>query len=68
MTKTIAAFFQKAQHASAAATRLEHAGLSSDGIDIWSTPHNQALSWRMRGCRDPMHMPMPRACAAGVRW
>jgi hypothetical protein len=42
MTKTVTSLFQTEQHATAAATHLEQAGLSRDKIDIWTTPHNLA--------------------------
>jgi hypothetical protein len=42
MTKTVTSLFQTEQHATAAATRLEQAGISRTAVDIWSTPHNLA--------------------------
>lgn len=42
MTKTVTSLFHTEQHATAAAARLEQAGIPKDEIDIWSTPHNLA--------------------------
>jgi hypothetical protein len=42
MTKTVTALFHSEQHAVAAASHLEQAGIPRDRIDIWSTPHNLA--------------------------
>jgi hypothetical protein len=42
MTKTVTSLFHTEQHATAAADRLEQAGIPRDAIDIWSTPHNLA--------------------------
>jgi len=42
MTKTVTALFHSEQHATAAASHLEQAGIPRDRIDIWSTPHNLA--------------------------
>ena len=42
MTKTVTSLFHTEQHATAAAARLEEAGIPKDEIDIWSTPHNLA--------------------------
>jgi len=42
MTKTVTSLFQNEQQATAAATRLEQAGIPKAAIDIWSTPHNLA--------------------------
>lgn len=42
MTKTVTALFHSEQHAAAAASHLEQAGIPRDRIDIWSTPHNLA--------------------------
>jgi len=40
--KTVTSLFQSEQHASIAASHLEHADIPSAEIDIWSTPHNLA--------------------------
>ncbi len=40
MTKTVTSLFESEQLATAAASRLEQAGISRDSIDLWSTPHN----------------------------
>jgi hypothetical protein len=42
MMKTVTSLFQTEQHATAAVTHLEQAGIPKAGIDIWSTPHNLA--------------------------
>ena len=42
MTKTVTALFHSEQHAAAAASRLQQAGIPRDGIDIWSAPINLA--------------------------
>ena len=42
MMKTVTSLFQTEQHATAAVTHLEQAGIPRAGIDIWSTPHNLA--------------------------
>ncbi|MBB3020332.1 hypothetical protein FHR70_003413 [Microvirga lupini] len=42
MTKTVTSLFHSERHATAAAERLEQAGIPKDEIDIWSTPHNLA--------------------------
>jgi hypothetical protein len=42
MMKTVTSLFQSEQHATAAVSHLEQAGIRKAGIDIWSTPHNLA--------------------------
>jgi hypothetical protein len=42
MMKTVTSLFQSEQHAAAAVSRLEQAGIRKAGIDTWSTPHNLA--------------------------
>ena len=42
MMKTVTSLFQSEQHAVAALSHLEQAGIRKAGIDIWSTPHNLA--------------------------
>jgi hypothetical protein len=42
MSRTVTALFRNEQDATAAASRLEQAGIPSSDIDIWSTPHNLA--------------------------
>jgi hypothetical protein len=42
MTETVTALFPSEQHAAAAASRLEQAGIARDRVDVWSTPHNLA--------------------------
>jgi len=42
MMKTVTSLFQSEQHAAAAVSHLEQAGIPRSGIDIWSTPHNLA--------------------------
>ena len=42
MMKTVTSLFQSEQHAAAAVSHLEQAGIRKAGIDIWSTPHNLA--------------------------
>lgn len=42
MTKTVTSLFRSEQHATAAASHLEQAGIPRDRIDTWSTPHNLA--------------------------
>lgn len=42
MTETVTSLFHSEQHALAAATSLEMAGIPRKRIDIWSTPHNLA--------------------------
>jgi hypothetical protein len=42
MMKTVTSLFQSEQHAAAAVSHLEQAGIRRAGIDTWSTPHNLA--------------------------
>jgi hypothetical protein len=42
MMKTVTSLFQSEQHAAAAVSHLEQAGIRKAGIDTWSTPHNLA--------------------------
>jgi len=42
MMKTVTSLFQSEQHAAAAVSALEHAGIRKTSIDLWSTPHNLA--------------------------
>jgi hypothetical protein len=42
MMKTVTSLFQSEQHAAAAVSHLEQAGIRKSEIDIWSTPHNLA--------------------------
>jgi hypothetical protein len=42
MMKTVTSLFQSEQHATAAVSHLEQAGIRKVGIDSWSTPHNLA--------------------------
>jgi predicted nucleic acid-binding protein len=42
MMKTVTSLFQSEQHAVAAVSHLEQAGIQKTRIDIWSTPHNLA--------------------------
>ena len=42
MSRTVTSVFDSEQHATAAASRLELAGIPRADIDIWSTPHNLA--------------------------
>lgn len=42
MMKTVTSLFQSEQHAAAAVSHLEQAGIRKARIDTWSTPHNLA--------------------------